>query len=256
MPRAEKQWTVREAEAVELTRMLMHGFYEKTLHPKDMVPYLSKEHFSWIGAADGEVYTSIEEGVTAFSYQRDTNEVPLFHVTNDVYRPTTITSSVYLVLATVSLQVDPESRLVISENQRGTFLYHIEGGKLRLVHLHVSNPWTIMAKEKHFPVHTGRTNYEYMQQIIAAKNLERMPELTDRQKVVLEMLTQGRTYKEISETLNITLHTVRYHVSELVRKFHVKNRIELISTVERQRIAAGGGRRPGQTVGKIKERHS
>jgi DNA-binding NarL/FixJ family response regulator len=50
---------------------------------------------------------------------------------------------------------------------------------------------------------------------------------TDREKDVLEMLVEGRSNKEIGATLNIEARTVKAHVSKLLRKNGVANRIAL-----------------------------
>lgn len=224
---------LREKRAIALTRKLIHGFYEKTLHPKDMSPYLSPTCFVWVGAAEGEVYTSPDEALAAYSHQWDMKKVPLIHISEEKYRAFSITSTIILVLSEMLLTVDKSHKVVLSERQRGTHLFHVEHGALKLTHIHVSNPWAPMAKEKQFPLTAGRASYEYMQQLIADKKPQKLPALTPRQKVVLEMLTQGKTYKEIAEALHISIHTVRYHVKGLTHRFKVKNRLELVAAAER-----------------------
>ena len=51
-------------------------------------------------------------------------------------------------------------------------------------------------------------------------------DLTDRQIEVLSLLAQGKTNQEIARYLNITPHTVRHHVSEILAKLHATNRAE------------------------------
>lgn len=50
--------------------------------------------------------------------------------------------------------------------------------------------------------------------------------LTERERTVLELLAQGALYKEISDTLQITMSTVRYHVRQIYDKLHVHSRTE------------------------------
>ena len=52
-----------EKEAIRISEMMHRGFYEKTIHPKDLDDYLSQESFSWIGAVEGENYLSKKDGV-------------------------------------------------------------------------------------------------------------------------------------------------------------------------------------------------
>ena len=134
-----------------------------------------------------------------------------------------------LVLCEVPLRTDPESGILLSELQRGSILFHVEEDRLRLCHIHVSNPWTLMKKEPQFPKTAGRVNYEYLQQLLALEKLAAYPTLTDRQKLVLNLLSQGRTYEDIGKIMNISARTVRYHVSELLRKFHANTKAELLS---------------------------
>lgn len=222
-----------EEEAIAITRKLVHGFYEKTLHPQDILPYVSRQCFVWIGAAEGEVYPTLASAIDAFSRQRDMRKIPLIHISEEDYRALTIAPGVVLVISKMRLTVDKRYKVILSEKQRGTYLFRVENDVLKLVHIHVSNPWSAMVKEKQFPLAAGRASYEYMQQIIADKKPQKLPGLTPRQRVVLELLTQGKTYKEIAEILHITPHTVRYHVIELTHKFGVKNRMELIAAAER-----------------------
>lgn len=60
-----------EKEAIRISEMMHRGFYEKTIHPKDLDDYLSQERFSWIGAVEGENYLSKKDAITDFSSQRD-----------------------------------------------------------------------------------------------------------------------------------------------------------------------------------------
>lgn len=54
-------------------------------------------------------------------------------------------------------------------------------------------------------------------------------ELTDRQIELLQLLTQGLTYKEISAQMELTVSTVRYHINEILSKVHLSNRTQLIA---------------------------
>ncbi len=50
--------------------------------------------------------------------------------------------------------------------------------------------------------------------------------LTDREIEVLYYLTKSLTNKEISSILDITHHTVKAHISAILRKLGCKNRTE------------------------------
>ena len=51
--------------------------------------------------------------------------------------------------------------------------------------------------------------------------------LTDREREVLILLAQGKTYQQIAETLFISSKTVDYHRTNLMRKLNLANRAEL-----------------------------
>lgn len=222
-----------EKEAIRISEMMHRGFYEKTIHPKDLDDYLSQESFSWIGAVEGENYLSKKDAITDFSSQRDLNEVPLISVGKGCYRVQWVSDTVFLVLSIIPLSTKKETGLLLSENQRGTMIFHIEDDALRIVHIHVSNPWSMMPDKKRFPRSQGRSNYEYVQQVLSERTLSRYPDLSPRQKLILELLSQGKTYKAIAEALSISPRTVRYHVNELLTKFKVRTRAELLTTLQK-----------------------
>ncbi len=53
--------------------------------------------------------------------------------------------------------------------------------------------------------------------------------LSKRENEILEMLSTGLLYKEISDKLLITTETVRKHVYHIYEKLHVTNRVEAVN---------------------------
>ncbi len=53
--------------------------------------------------------------------------------------------------------------------------------------------------------------------------------LSKREKGVLEMISNGMSYREISETVSISVETVRKHVYHIYEKLHVSNRVEAVN---------------------------
>jgi DNA-binding CsgD family transcriptional regulator len=51
--------------------------------------------------------------------------------------------------------------------------------------------------------------------------------LSPRQSEILHSVIRNRANKEIASTLNITVRTVKFHISSLLNKFDVNNRAEL-----------------------------
>ena len=56
---------------------------------------------------------------------------------------------------------------------------------------------------------------------------EKLVTLTRRQNEVLELTAQGLSNKEIANTLHITEATVKYHVSQILERLHLKSRYQL-----------------------------
>ncbi len=54
-------------------------------------------------------------------------------------------------------------------------------------------------------------------------------ELTEREKEILELLSQGFLYKEIADKKFISIDTVKKHVGNIYRKLHVSNKVEAIN---------------------------
>ena len=59
---------------------------------------------------------------------------------------------------------------------------------------------------------------------IAVRN--RTPKLTAAEKKVLDLVSLARTNKEIAVILGISPSTVKRHVENVLRKLHLKNRVE------------------------------
>lgn len=55
------------------------------------------------------------------------------------------------------------------------------------------------------------------------------PPLTERQTEVLRLVASGLTYKEVGARLALSAHTVRYHMSEIMRLLHLENRSQVIA---------------------------
>nr|WP_246079624.1 response regulator transcription factor [Paenibacillus piri] len=59
----------------------------------------------------------------------------------------------------------------------------------------------------------------------------RVPEhspLTSREKQILECVAQGKSNREISESLAISEHTVKNHLKNILHKLHLDNRVQLM----------------------------
>lgn len=60
----------------------------------------------------------------------------------------------------------------------------------------------------------------------------RIPQLTDRQRMVVAHVRQGYSNREIGEKLEISEDGVKAHLSRLYLRYGVTNRVELINSVD------------------------
>jgi DNA-binding CsgD family transcriptional regulator len=80
-----------------------------------------------------------------------------------------------------------------------------------------------------------RSNIHHFSPVITASNLEKTLgefaarfSITKREREVMDLLFQGKSYKEIEDRLCISLGTVKNHAYNLYRKIGVNSRAQLI----------------------------
>lgn len=60
--------------------------------------------------------------------------------------------------------------------------------------------------------------------------------LTDRQLEILGMVAEGKTYKEVGESLGLKERTIKYHMGKMLEYLHLENRSQVIAYASRNRI--------------------
>ncbi|MEQ8353693.1 MAG: DNA-binding response regulator [Leptospiraceae bacterium] len=58
------------------------------------------------------------------------------------------------------------------------------------------------------------------------------PEITDRERQILELMVEGKTIASVAEFLLLSPHTVHHHVKSIYKKLEVHNRAELVRKVQ------------------------
>ena len=53
--------------------------------------------------------------------------------------------------------------------------------------------------------------------------------LTTRQKQVLTLVAQGLAYKEVGETMGLSVATIKFHMADILRRLHLNNRAEVVA---------------------------
>ena len=62
-------------------------------------------------------------------------------------------------------------------------------------------------------------------------SLQKKHGVSAREMEILSLMIDGKSYKQMEETLHISIHTVKSHVYNLYRKLGVKNRHQLIHMI-------------------------
>jgi DNA-binding NarL/FixJ family response regulator len=63
--------------------------------------------------------------------------------------------------------------------------------------------------------------------------------LTPRQAQILTLVAQGFTYKEVGARLGLSEHTVKYHMGDILRRLHLRNRSEVVAYAVRSGLVKG-----------------
>ena len=64
-------------------------------------------------------------------------------------------------------------------------------------------------------------------------------ELTNREREVLALIVQGESNEEISQTLSVSLYTIKSHVRSILTKLHVENRREAAKVAVQRGLVSG-----------------
>jgi DNA-binding NarL/FixJ family response regulator len=62
------------------------------------------------------------------------------------------------------------------------------------------------------------------------------PVLTHREKEILQSIIEGQSNKEISQTLYVSVETVKSHIKSIYHKLQVKSRVEAVTVAIKQNI--------------------
>lgn len=225
--------------ALQKTEAFLRGWYEENATFETVLADADPVEFSAIGEGGRMFFDSLESVRKWWTREHMDQRKPR--------RLTGLTSSAVplndaaLILARWQYAEGADMR-----RQRATFLWKNSYGRLRLVHLHISQPWEILWGRENFPLTVGRMNYEYITGALESDEDTPLPRVPVRQRRVLRCLRDGMTYEETGELLSISPRTVRYYVNELIHRFRVENRAQLLAVSERLETEAARGEREEQ----------
>lgn len=218
-------------EALTYARNLVHSFYEKSNSVEEILRIAREEDFFWIGSMEQEYFVGRDKALEYFAAQRAREDVPEIRIGEEQYWANMLTNKSCVVLCRYELFVAPESGMVASEVQRSSMSFAWDTGNLELCSIHTSNPWAAVKEGEKFAETVGRANYAYVHELLAEAMFADDIELTNRQKTLLVLLAKGEKYKDMAEIMGVTNRTVQYLIDQLIVKFRVRNRAQLLARV-------------------------
>lgn len=225
--------------ALQKTEAFLRGWYEESAPFETVLADADPVEFSAIGEGSRMFFDSLES-VRKWWTREHMDQRPSRRLTG------LTSSAVPLKDAALVLARWQYAEGTVMRRQRATFLWTAPFGRLRLVHLHISQPWEILWGRENFPVTVGRMNYEYVTGTLEDEENTPLPRVPARQLRVLRCLRDGMTYEETGELLSLSPRTVRYYVNELIHRFRVENRAQLIAASERLEAGMPRGEREEQ----------
>lgn len=200
---------MEEAVLLEKARVLLRRIYTEGAPMEDILTETYEPYLSWIGPRGREFFDSQDE---VLKYDRSVSKKGK----RPVCAVRRLEMSVFPIeedLAVVTAQYALDKKAGRPQVRRATLVCVRKEGKILLAHAHFSGPWELPKRNENFPVIEGRANYESVRRARELERARARPELTARQRRVIDCLGRGLTYKEIGEVMNISERTVRYYVS-------------------------------------------
>jgi DNA-binding NarL/FixJ family response regulator len=143
-------------------------------------------------------------------------------------------------VAVLMLTMDDDSETVFGAMRAGARGYLLKGApRAELVRAITA----VAAGEAIFGPAIARRLVSFFDRPPARPDPAAFPELTEREREILELIARGRSNTEITDALVLSPKTVRNHVSNVFSKLQVRDRAEAI--VRAREAGLGMGRRPG-----------
>jgi DNA-binding NarL/FixJ family response regulator len=88
----------------------------------------------------------------------------------------------------------------------------------------------------HKPFFTGRLSEKLLDTFLAARGHDSVATLTPRERVVVQLIAEGNSNKQISATLNVSVKTVETQRASAMRKLQVSSTASLVRYAIRNRL--------------------
>lgn len=148
-------------ECMELTDRIMVEYYRG--HNELLYKHLWKDCL-WIGSCASEYYIGKDNIVFVLDHQK--GDLPLITLRSKEYRCVAHDRNSCTIVGRYIGVTDEDSGEVFSDMQRITFCWKEKEEHLQLMHIHVSNPMTILEENEVFPHEVGKYTKEYLDVLI------------------------------------------------------------------------------------------
>jgi DNA-binding NarL/FixJ family response regulator len=85
---------------------------------------------------------------------------------------------------------------------------------------------------------TGSVARKLLQMIPVNENTKEVFDITQHEKMVLQLLVKGYSYKMIAAELNVSIDAVRFHIKKIYDKLHVHSATEAVSKALKNKLVS------------------
>jgi DNA-binding NarL/FixJ family response regulator len=85
---------------------------------------------------------------------------------------------------------------------------------------------------------TGSVARKLLQMIPVNENTREIFDITQHEKMVLQLLVKGYSYKMIAAELNVSIDAVRFHIKKIYDKLHVHSATEAVSKALKNKLVS------------------
>jgi DNA-binding NarL/FixJ family response regulator len=110
-----------------------------------------------------------------------------------------------------------------------------------------ANQYLIAAVEalaEHKPFITSRISERLLNVFLAVRKSGPKAVLTSRERMVVQLIAEGHTNREVAEVLNLSIKTIESHRAQVLRKLNVKSVAGLVRYAIRNRLKNLSAQRP------------
>ncbi len=153
------------AQALEATRECLAQYWQQN-HKYTESFLLSGS--SWIGARLEEFRINGEQ--VRLDLEEDARGIVPCHLLQQQFHCVYHGSNFCIIAGKYLVTSDPDTKELLQEWQRCTFVWVLENRSLRLVHMHISNPIRFIEPGELFPHIVGQGTYQYFHEMLAKSN--------------------------------------------------------------------------------------